>query len=77
MLTRKRFKLERATLGVETVDGKRLAVTIPAGSIVMVLSGPKNGDGIVDVLWEDRTLGMFAVDVDVRGTEITDQSARA
>jgi len=31
-----------------------------------------NGDGMADVLWEGRILGMFAIDVDVRGTEITE-----
>jgi hypothetical protein len=50
---------------------------VPAGAIIKVLSGPKNGNGLVSVLWEDRTLGMFAVDVDVRGTEILDDNATA
>jgi len=27
---------------------------------------------MADVLWEGRILGMFAIDVDVRGTEITE-----
>lgn len=75
MLTGKRFKLERATLGVETIDGKRRAVTIPADAVIKVVAGPNNGDGLVDVLWEGRALGMFAIDVDIRGTEVTDQSA--
>jgi hypothetical protein len=68
----KRFRLERATLAVEAVDGKRLAVSLPAGTILKVISGPNNGDGMLKVLWEGRRVEMFAVDVDVRGTEITD-----
>jgi hypothetical protein len=75
MLTGRRFKLERATLAVEYVDGKRRAVTLPVGTIIKVVSGPQNGDGMVDILWAERLLAMFEVDVNVRGTEITDQAS--
>lgn len=71
MFSGKRFRLERATLAVEAVDGKRLAVSLPAGTILKVISGPKNGSGLLNVLWEGRSVEMFAVDVEVRGTEIT------
>jgi hypothetical protein len=73
MLTGKQFKLERATLAVaNNAEGKRRAVTIPVGAVIKVLAGPKNGDGLVNVLWEGQALEMFAVDVDVRGTEIVE-----
>ena len=53
-------------------------LTIPAGAIIKVVSGSTgDGDRMVDVLWEGRTVTMFADDVDVLGTEITDHSARA
>jgi len=77
MLTGKKFRLERATLSVESIDGKRTAVTVPSGAVIKVISGPKNGDGLVNISWEGRTLQMFAVDVDVRGTEIEDKGATA
>jgi hypothetical protein len=75
LLTGKQFKLERGTLAVEVLNGKPTAVTVPGGSIIKVLSGPE-GDGLVKVAWGGRTLGMFAVDVDVRGTQIEDQSVK-
>ena len=75
MLTGKRFRLERATLAVDGVDGRRKAVTIPAGAILKIVSGPNNGDGMVNVNWDGRTFEMFEVDVNVRGTEIDDTSA--
>ncbi len=34
MLAGKRFRLERATLAVKLIDGKKTAVTVPAGAIV-------------------------------------------
>ena len=73
MLTGKRFRLERGTLAVEGVEGaKQRAVTVPVGAVIKVLAGPTNNNGLVKIDWDGRTLGMFSVDVDVRGTEIQD-----
>src|SRR5258708_9646265 len=77
LLTGKRFRLERATLAVDGSDGKRRAVTVPIGEIIKVVSGPTDGNGMVDILWEGRIVEIFAIEVDIRGTEITDPSARA
>ncbi|MCU1335315.1 MAG: hypothetical protein JWO19_896 [Bryobacterales bacterium] len=78
MLAGKRFRLSRSTLALDVLAGKRVAVTVPAGCIVQVASGPLNKfDRMIDVLWEDRNVVMFAIDVDVPGTEITEQSAKA
>ncbi len=74
MLTGKRFTLRKETLALHVAEGRRTAVHIPSHAIIEVVSGPKNGDGIVDVLWEGRTVAMFLVDVEARGTEITEQS---
>lgn len=71
MLTGRRFKLER--LAISDIDGRKRAVTIPIGEIIKVVSGPNNGDGMVDVLWDGRILAMFEVDVSVRGTEIKEK----
>jgi len=71
MLTGKKFKLERSTVALDVVDGHRRTLAIPAGEIVEVVSGPNSQpDRMVDVLWQGRVLTMFALDVDVRGTEI-------
>ena len=76
MLTGRRFRLERATIAVGHIEGKRRVVTIPVGVIFKVVSEP-NRDGMLDVNWDDQILEMFAVDVDVRGTEIAEHSANA
>ena len=76
MLTGKKFKLERATLAITMVEGRRRAVAIPVCAIIKVVSGPTPGDRMVDVLWEGKTVEMFAVDVDVRGTEIVEHDHR-
>jgi hypothetical protein len=78
MLTGKRFRLASPTLALDAIDGKRVAVTIPAGATIKVVSGPNGeGDRLVDVAWAGRTVAMFAYDVSVRGTEIIEHSATA
>jgi hypothetical protein len=77
MLTGRRFKLIKATIALEAHNGTRKAVTVPSDAILDVLSGPsREGDtGTVSVLWEGRNLAMFAIDIRLRGAEITDKSA--
>jgi hypothetical protein len=41
MLTGKRFRLKTDTMGIGTVDGKRVAVTVPADAIIEVTGGPR------------------------------------
>jgi hypothetical protein len=65
-------------MAIDVVDSKRVMVTVPAGAVIKVVSGPTGeGDRLVDIDWEGRTVAMFKVDVNVRGIEIKDQSARA
>jgi hypothetical protein len=79
LFTGKRFTIQKPTLALEAKNGERKAVTIPQGSIVTVLSGPSREDdtGTVSIEWEGRKLAMFAIDLRVRGTEVTDRSAGA
>ena len=77
MLTGKRFKLRISTMAIESSDGKRVAVIVPAGSVVTVVSGPDGDDRMIDVRWEGRIVVMFAVDLTTRGIDITAFSAQA
>lgn len=76
MLTGKRFRLEIPTLAIDGGNGKRHTSCVPAGAIIKVVSGPSGaGDRMVDVLWDGKIVTMFAVDVNVRGTEVLDAGA--
>ena len=78
MLSGKRFRLHKATIAVDTIDGKRIAISIPEDAIVKVISDPPgDGVGTIKVLWEGRTVVMFAVDLARRGAELTDRTASA
>ena len=73
MLTGKRFKLNTPTLSIEGVNGTRTAMTLPAGAIIKVVSGPTAGDRMVDVIWDGKKVEMFAIDLNVRGTEVREE----
>jgi hypothetical protein len=74
----RRFKLENPTLALDVVNGRRLALTIPAGETIQVVSSPvgQNG-GLVEAVWEGRRVAMFAFDVSMRGIEIAERAAKA
>ncbi len=77
MLTGKRFKLLAETLGIETIDGdNRVAVMVPAGEVITVLSGPRLDDKrMVDAQWGDKTLVMFYDDIQKRGELVKGETA--
>jgi len=70
----KQFQLRTLTIALDIVNGQSVAVTIPFEAVIRVTSEPSttSDDGMLNVLWEDRPVRMFAVDVSRRGTEITD-----
>jgi hypothetical protein len=75
MLSGKHFRFNRSVTGIQLLNGTASVVTIPTGGDIKVLAGPNaNGTvpdkGIVYVIWDERTVAIFAVDVEDRGTEI-------
>jgi hypothetical protein len=77
MVTGERYMLKMATLALETINGKRIAVTVPADATIRVVSEPSDGGQLLDVLWEGRVVAMFSIDVDRRGIEIAEHDATA
>ena len=75
MLSGKHFRFHRSVTGIQLVNGTASVVTIPAEGVIQVLSGPDaNGKlpdkGIVYVTWEERTVAIFAVDIEMRASEV-------
>jgi len=71
MLSGKTFRLRNEILAIATEpDGKRV-VTIPAGEIFRVLSGPRADDRrMVDITWKKTALVVFAEDIERRCVEV-------
>jgi hypothetical protein len=62
-----RFRIQTPTLAIMSQDGHRIPVTIPQGAIVAVIEGPLDGNRLVDVTWESKTVMMFTIDLRERG----------
>ena len=78
VLTGKRFELTKGALAIE-IGSERTWVTIPAGAILRVESGP-DGEGdhrLISVNWESRRFAMFAIELKAYGREIKDHTASA
>lgn len=78
MLTGKKYRIKTPTLGLtDPTDGdsQRRVVTVPANSVVRILSGPLvPEDRMVDVLFDGQQLAMFVRDLRDRGEEVQETS---
>ena len=78
MLAGKRYRLTSDTLAIESVNERRIAVTVPTGEIVEVIHGPLADDTrMVDVRWNGKVLIIFAEDLQRRGEDITGRNVSA
>jgi hypothetical protein len=72
----KQFRITAETLAIQEIDGKRIAVKIPADAVIRVTGGPTPGDSrMIDVEWNGNPLVMFAEDVRRRGEEVKGETA--
>lgn len=75
MRTGRLFRLTRPTVAIHLVDGSRTIVNVPANAVLKILPGPDaNGEvaerGLVYAAWENRTVAIFVVDLEIRGIEV-------
>jgi len=71
MLRGKQFRLAEETIALEMIGEKRVALHVPAGSIITIKSGPRPDDSrMVDVSWDGHQIVMFADDVQKRGEQV-------
>ena len=75
MFSGKQFRMTKATVGIQLVNGAASVISVPVDGVIRILSGPNaNGKlhdkGLVYAMWEERTIALFAVDVEARGIEI-------
>jgi hypothetical protein len=78
MLTGKRYRLNAATLAIDSSGNKRTAITMMEGEIIEVLKGPRPDDTrMVDVKWNGKELVIFVQDLYDRGEYISGRTASA
>ena len=70
------LRLGQTTIALDRISGRRVAIMIPAQSVLTVLPGPLD-EGMIKALWCDRTVQLFAVDLAARGIQLNIQAAAA
>jgi len=67
-----RYRLKTPTLAIITIDGQNHPTTVPSGAVVKVISGPLDGNRLVDVKWNGKAAMMFTTDIRERGVKLED-----
>ena len=70
MLTNKPLYLTSSILGIHTLCDTRTGIMIPEGSTVEVVQSETADSRMVDVLWGDRTITVFAEDLEQRSQQV-------
>ena len=68
-------RLTAGILGIYDGGGQRTAIMMPEGATIRVVSGSVADNRMVDVIWEGRTMAVFAEDLFQRGKELKVLSA--
>ena len=61
-----RFRITEPTIAMSQEHGRGTALTVSAGAIVEVHSGPLDGDRLVEVMWNGKMVMMFTQDLRLR-----------
>jgi hypothetical protein len=65
----KTFRLNNSILGIYTDDTlHKIPIALPKGATVLVVETDLNGNRLVDVIWEGKTVMMFTIDLRNRCT---------
>ena len=63
-----KIKLNQPTIALFVEEGRQVAHTVPAGTILEAET--TEGNGLVGVRWSEKTVMMFAQDIRARGEEL-------
>ena len=58
-----RYRLNTPTLAIVNQDGQNRPISIPSGAVVKVTNGLLDGNRLVDVKWDGKTVMMFTTDI--------------
>jgi len=57
------YRVRETALAILSSGGERVPVTLPINAILILLDGPLDGNRLVDVTWEGKTVMMFTQDM--------------
>jgi hypothetical protein len=65
------FKLHESTLGIHTDPaGSRMPITIPPDALVTIMTAHVNGNPLIEITWETKSMMIFAIDLQNRGERV-------
>jgi hypothetical protein len=66
----RRYRIKTPTIAIWSSDGCRKTVTVPADATVTISESLRDGDRLIDVVWNDENFLMFTQDLRERGEEL-------
>jgi len=57
------YRVRETALAILSIGGERVPVTLPINAILILVDGPLDGNRLVEVTWEGKTLMMFTQDM--------------
>jgi hypothetical protein len=67
----RRYRMTKSVSAIHRDGDKRIAVSVPEGSIVAVeLFDERSPSGLVEAIWDGKRLLMFAVDIRERAERV-------
>jgi hypothetical protein len=65
-----RYRINDPTIAMFREEGGHVARTVASGTVVEVSDGPIDGDKLVHVIWDGRSVMMFTQDLRSRAERI-------
>jgi len=65
-----RYRLKSPTHAIVQHDGLNCPTTVPSGAVIRVVAVPIDGNRLVDVIWDGKTVMMFKTDIQERCTRL-------
>lgn len=76
LMSLKKYRIQSPTIALFVEEGRHVARTVPAGAIVQIDGDAYNENKLVDVMWNEQAIMMFAQDVRSRGAQIEENETQ-
>ena len=70
-----RYRLRTSTVALNEENARRIAIFLPADSVLRASEDAENATGLVNVEWNGINVQMFGVDLQARGELIVERTA--
>ncbi len=61
------YRITTPTMAISGMNGQRTTVMVPVNAVVSISDDPREGDRLIDVVWNETEYMMFTQDLRQRG----------